>query len=214
MKSFLIIGAGRFGRYLCRKLEAGGSRIMLVDRVESKMSDLLSHVTSAKIGDCTQEDVLKSFGVEDFDACIVCIEENFQNSLEITYLLQSLGAKRVFSLAGTEIQSKFLLRNGADEIIFPDRDMAERLAVRLSDDSVFDYIGITSDCSIFEITVPKQWVGKTIAALEIRSKYHVSVLATKEDDRLDMLISPDYCFTGREHLLVMGKNQDVQKMLR
>lgn len=213
MKSFLVIGAGRFGHYLCRSLEATDSQIMLVDRNEARIHDLLDHVTSARIGDCTHEEVLKSFGVEEFDACIVCVEESFQDSLEITYRLRMLGAKRILSLAGTEIQSDFLLRNGADEVIFPDRDMAERLGVRISDDSVFDYIGLTPDHSIFEITVPKAWVGKTIGALEVRSKYHVSLLATRDGDCLDMLISPDYCFTGREHLIVMGQNKDVQQIL-
>jgi len=213
MKSFLIIGAGRFGHYLCRKLTEHGNQIMLVDRDEEKMHDLLNDVTSARIGDCTHEEVLQTFGVEDFDACIVCIEEHFQNSLEVTWLLHQMGAKKVCSLAATEIQAKFLLRNGADEVIFPDRDMAERLAMRLDNDSIFDYIEITSDHSIFEITVPQDWIGKTIAEVEIRRTYHVSVLAAKRGDRLEMITSPDYRFAGQEHLLVMGKNEDVERML-
>ena len=130
MKSFLIIGMGRFGSHLCRNLAELGNEIMIVDENEELLEPLLPYVTSAKIGDCTKEDVLKSLGVNNFDKCFVCIGTNFQSSLEITSLLKELGAKYVISKATRDVHAKFLLRNGADEIVYPDRDIAEKCAVQ------------------------------------------------------------------------------------
>ena len=127
MKSILIIGLGRFGTHLCQDLAKLDNEIMIVDKDEASLEDLLPLVVSAKIGDCTNEKVLKSLGVGNFDYCFVCIGENFQSSLEITSLLKDLGAKYVVSKANRDIHAKFLLRNGADEVIYPDRDIAEKL---------------------------------------------------------------------------------------
>ena len=134
MKSILIIGLGRFGTHLCMNLSKLDNEIMIVDECEERLEDLLPYVTSAKIGDCTNIKVLESLGVSNFDLCIVCIGNNFQNSLEVTSLLKDLGAKHIVSKANRDIHAKFLLRNGADEVIFPDRDIAEKLAVSLSAD--------------------------------------------------------------------------------
>lgn len=140
MKSFLIIGMGRFGSHLCRNLAKLGNEVMIVDQNEELLEPLLPYVTDAKIGDCTKEEVLKSLGVGNFDKCFVCIGTNFQSSLEITCLLKELGAKYVISKATRDVHAKFLLRNGADKIIYPDRDIAEKCAVQYSSDNVFDYL--------------------------------------------------------------------------
>lgn len=140
MKSILIIGLGRFGSHLCRNLSELDNEIMIVDQDESKLEDLLPYVVDAKIGDCTNEKVLKSLGASNFDLCFVCIGNTFQSSLEITSLLKDLGAKYVVSKANRDIHAKFLLRNGADEVIYPDRDIAEKVAVRFSANQVFDYV--------------------------------------------------------------------------
>ena len=142
MKSILMIGMGRFGSHLCMNLSKLDNEIMIVDACEEKLEDLLPYVTSAKIGNCTNVKVLESLGISNFDLCIVCIGSNFQNSLEITSLLKELGAKRVVSKANRDIHAKFLLKNGADEVIFPDRDIAEKLAVSLSADEIFDFINL------------------------------------------------------------------------
>ena len=149
MKSILIIGMGRFGRHLCRNLAELGNQIMIVDEVEENLQEMLPFVVSAKIGDCTNEAVLKSLGVDNFDLCFVCIGTNFQSSLEITSMVKELGGRRVISKANRDIHAKFLLRNGADEVIYPDRDIAERLAVRYSANHVFDYIELTEEYSIY-----------------------------------------------------------------
>ena len=145
MKSILIIGMGRFGRHLCMNLSTLGNQVMIVDEKEENLEELLPYVVSAKIGDCTNEAVLRSLGISNFDLCFVCIGTNFQSSLEITSLVKELGGRHVVSKANRDIHAKFLLRNGADEVIYPDRDIAEKLAVRYSANHVFDYIELTDE---------------------------------------------------------------------
>ena len=172
MKSILIIGMGRFGHHLCRNLAELGNQIMIVDEVEERLEPMLPYVVSAKIGDCTNEAVLESLGISNFDICFVCIGTNFQSSLEITSMVKEMGAKWVVSKASRDIHAKFLLRNGADEVIYPDRDLAEKMAVRYSANHVFDYIELTDEFSIYEIPPMSQWVGKSIKELSIRNRYN------------------------------------------
>ena len=148
MKTVLIIGIGRFGNHLCRKMAELNNEVMAVDIREEAIEDILPLVTNAQIGDCTNEEVLHSLGVGNFDICFVCIGNNFQSSLEITNLLKEMGAKYVISKANRDIQAKFLLKNGADEVVYPNRDLAEKLAVRCSMDNVFDYIELTEGYTI------------------------------------------------------------------
>lgn len=214
MKSILMIGMGRFGHHLCKNLAELGNEIMVVDEKEEVIEDLLSLVTSAQIGDCTNEEVLKSLGVRNFDLCFVCIGTNFQSSLEITSLLKELGARYVISKANRDIHAKFLLRNGADEVIYPDRDIAEKLAVRYSANHVFDYIELTDEYSIYEIPLIEEWEGRTIGNVNIRAKYHVNVLGTKKDGKLALLPGADYILKSDEHIMVLGKKEDVDRILK
>lgn len=213
MKSFLIIGMGRFGQHLSRNLIRLGNDVMIVDQNEEKLEELLPIVTSAKIGDCTKVDVLKSFGVANFDMCVVCIGTNFQSSLEITSLLKELGANYVISKATRDVQAKFLLRNGADEVIYPERDIAERLAVRVSANHVFDYIEM-GDYGIYEIPPRDEWLGKSIKDVNFRVKYHVSIIGTKENGETNLLPSADHIFKMEEHLMIIGKKKDVDALLK
>lgn len=213
MKSILIIGIGRFGQHLTHKLVELGNDVMIVDKDEERLDELLPIVTSAKIGDCTKEEVLKSFGVGNFDVCVVCIGTNFQSSLEITSMLKELGAKYVISKATRDVHAKFLLRNGADEVIYPDRDIAERLAVKVTANHVFDYIEM-GDYGIYEIPTHKEWIGKSIKEVNFRVKYHVSILGTKENGETNLLPPADYIFRENEHLMVIGKKEDVEFILK
>ena len=172
MKSVLIIGMGRLGHHLCKNLAEMGNEVMIVDRDEESMQDILSVAMMAKVGDCTKEDVLRSLGVGNFDICFVCISSDFQSSLEITSLLKELGAAYVVSKANRDIQAKFLLRNGADEVIYPERDVAERAAIKYGSNKVFDYIEMAEGYSILEIPPMHGWIGKSIGQLAIRSRYH------------------------------------------
>lgn len=214
MKSILVIGMGRFGRHLSRKLMELGNEVMIVDEHEEAISELVGDVTSAQIGDCTREDVLRSLGVTNFDVCFVCVGADFQASLEITALLKDLGARRVISKASRDIHAKFLLRNGADEVIYPERDTAERIAVRASANNVFDYIELTPEFSIYEIPPMEAWLGKTIAQCNVRTKYHISILATKQNGVTSLLPPADHLFVPSEHLMVIGRHEDIQRVLK
>lgn len=214
MKSILIIGMGRFGHHLCNKLLKIGNEVMVVDEKEELLEDVLPVVTSAKIADCTNVDVLKSLGVGNFDICYVCIGTNFQSSLEITSLLKECGAKFVVSKATRDIQAKFLLRNGADQVVYPDRDVAERLAILHSANHVYDYIAVNSEYSIFEIPVAKEWVGKSIKNVNFRARYNVHILGIKVKGKTQMMPHAEHEFDKNEHLMVIGKKEDVDKILK
>ena len=214
MKSILIIGMGRFGKHLCTNLARLGNQIMAVDENEETLEDMLDYVVSAKIGDCTNEAVLRSLGIDNFDICFICIGNNFQSSLEITSMVKELGAKYVVSKANRDIHAKFLLKNGADEVIYPDRDIAEKLAVRYSANHVFDYIELTDEFSIYEIPPLSEWVGRSLKELMLRNVYHISILAIKRPDgRMNMMPGAEYAIRGDDHLMVIGTKGDINGIL-
>lgn len=214
MKSILIIGMGRFGHHLCKNLAELGNQIMIVDEDEEKLQDMLPYVTSAKIGDCTNINVLQSLGIDNFDLCFICIGTNFQSSLEVTSLVKELGGRYVISKATRDIHAKFLLRNGADEVIYPDRDIAEKMAVRYSADHVFDYIELTDEFSIYEIPPLPQWIGKSLKESGIRNRHNISVLGTKKDGKAKLMPPADYVVQADEHLMVIGQKADIDKILK
>lgn len=214
MKSVLIIGLGRFGQHLCKKMTELKNEVMVVDIKAENVEALMPLVTNAQIGDCTNVEVLKSIGIGNFDVCFVCIGTNFQSSLEITSLLKENGAKYVVSKATRDIQAKFLLRNGADEVIYPDRDIAEKVAVRFSANHVYDYIEINNEYSIFEIPVADEWAGKTIREVNFRAKYRVSIMGVKKGDETQFLPMADHVFGEKEHLMVIGRIEDVERLLK
>ena len=213
MKSFLVIGAGTFGHHLCREFAKQKCEVMIVDRNPKPLEDLVNIVTSAKIADCANIETLRSFDIPSFDACFVSVGRNFQYSLEITSLLKELGAKKVFSKADEDIQAKFLLRIGADEVVYPEKDVAKRLSIAESSDSIFDCMPLTADYGIYEITVPKRWVGKTIVKLDVRRSYNLSVLAIKNGSNLRPLPPVDHVFTETEHLMVLGRDEDIRRVI-
>ena len=213
MKSILVIGIGRFGKHLCEGLLKNGNDVMAVDEEEENLEDILSIVTSAKIGDCTREEVLKSFGVSNFDICFVCIGTNFQSSLEVTSLLKDLGAPYVISKATRDIQAKFLLKNGADEVIYPDRDIAKRIAVKVSANHVYDYMEM-GEYSIYEIQPLEEWVGKSIKEVNFRVKYNASILGIKQNGETSLLPDANHIFRREEHLMVIGKKEDIDRILK
>lgn len=212
MKSILIIGLGRFGTYMAKKFTELGNHVMVLDTDEEKVNEILPYVTSAQIGDATKTAVLDGLGIDNFDLCAVCMGENFQGSLEATSLLKEGGAKYVLSRASTEIQAKFLMRNGADEVIFPEKQTAERLAVRYSANNVFDYIQLTPEYAIYEIPTPPSWAGKTIRDKGVRAKYNVNILGTKRAGTLVPNPPPDYVFAASERIIVMCRKDDIEKL--
>lgn len=213
MKTMLVIGIGRFGKHLATRLSELGNEVMIVDKRDDRIEELLSVVTRAQIGDCTDEKLLRSLGVGNFDVCFVCIGDSFQASLEITSLLKDLGAKHVVSKADRAIHEKFLLRNGADEVIHPERDMALRAARKYSAHNVFDYIELTRDFSIYEIAVPESWIGKSIKQMNVRSKYNINIIAVKCDGEAFPVTSAEYVFSQNEHLIIAGNTKDGARLL-
>ncbi len=211
-RSFLVIGLGSFGRHLCGCLARQGSEVMAVDRDAAKVEQILPQVTSGKIGDCTDPEVLRSFGIPDLDACFVCIEDDLENSLIVTDLVHELGAKRLFSLAGRDMQEKFLLRCGADRVVFPEKDIAYRIAMAECCDTIFDFVALAGDYGIFEIAPPAAWYGKTMLQLDLRARYRINVLAARREKQIWPTLSPDYVFSADEHVLVMGHADDIRRL--
>lgn len=211
MKSILLIGVGRFGRHIVRKLNAMNHQVMAVDQNEDRIQAVLPSVTNAQIGDSTNEEFLSSLGISNFDACIVTIGDDFQNSLETVYLLKELGARKVIARASREIQEKFLLRNGADEIVYPEKQMAAWTAIRCASDHVLDYIELDDDYSIYELAIPKEWCGKTILELDIRKKYNINILGIREYGKLNMNITPNTILNSSKSMLVLGNEKIIEK---
>lgn len=214
MKSILIIGLGRFGKHMAQKFSEQGNDILAVDTDEDRVNAVLPFVTDAQIGDATNEMFVESLGVANFDLCVVAIGDNFQSSLETTSLLKDMGARFVLSRASRDVHAKFLLRNGADEVVYTEKETAERLAVKYGNDSVFDYIEINEDYSIYEIGVPDSWVGKSILDKKVRTKYNISILATKRGKEIYPLPHPDHVFSETESLMILGRNEDVKRLIK
>lgn len=210
-KSILLVGLGRFGRHIATKLNELGHEIMAVDHDEEKVNDVMPFVTNGQIGDSTNEAFLQSLGIDNYDVCIVTIGGDFQGSLETTCLLKELGAKKVVSRAERDGQAKFLLRNGADEIVYPEKQLASWMAIRYSSDHILDYIELGETCSIFEVSVPKSWIGRSILQIDIRKKFNINIIAIKENGKINGTITPDIILTENKTLLVLGEYKDLQK---
>ena len=211
MKSILLIGLGRFGRHIAIKLDELNHQVMAVDNNESRVEAVLPYVRNAQIGDATNEDFIRSLGVRNFDVCIVAIGDNFQSSLETTSLLKELGAKMVVSRAARDVHAKFLLRNGADEVVYPEKQLASWTAIRYSADHIFDYVELDEEHGIFEISIPDAWIGKTVGELDIRKEYNVNIMALRCNGALDMNISSETPLGDDQTMLVLGNIKNIQK---
>ena len=211
MKSILLIGIGRFGKHIAMDLHKLNHQVMVVDDNEERINELLPYVTNAQIGDSTSRDFLESLGVRNFDVCFVAIGKDFQSSLETTSTLKELGAKLVVSRAASAVHAKFLLRNGADEVIYPEKQVAKWAAIRYSADHILDYIELDESHAIFEVSVPKAWVGKSILQLDVRRKYNINIMGIKQGGRMNVSVSPDTLLTEDITLLVLGEYKALQK---
>ncbi|SDX75190.1 trk system potassium uptake protein TrkA [Ruminococcaceae bacterium YAD3003] len=213
MKSVLVIGIGRFGYHLIDQLNKAGDEIMAVDSSEERINPVLGMVTSSLIGDATDENFIKSLGVSNFDVCFVAIGDKFQSSLETTSLLKENGAKYVVARASRSVQEKFLLRNGADSVVFPERQLAEWSAIRYCSATVIDYLEYPGDYSIFEVKVPKAWIGKSLVDLGIRNKLHLNILSIRRDGNPILEFPADMVFMEGDTVTVFGADKDLKKHL-
>lgn len=212
MKSILVIGMGRFGRQFAKRMQEYGNDVMIIDKDAELIDELAPQFTDAHIGDCSNEAVLTSLGINNFDICFVTIGEDFQASLEITSMLKEHGAAHVVSKARTARQANLLSKIGADEVVCPERDIADKLAVRYNADNIFDYIQLTPEYSIYEIPCCEKWVNKTVAEVDVRNKYNVNIIAVERDNALQVAPGADYVFKSPDRLVVLGKAADVLKL--
>ena len=188
-----------------------GHQIMAVDISEERINEVLPYVTTAQIGDSTNADFLRSLGIGNYDVCFVTISGSFQNSLETTSLLKELGAKCVVSRAERDVQAKSLLRNGADQVVYPEKQLAQWAAIRYTADHIFDYIEIDKQHAIFEVPIPKNWLGKSIGELNIRKLYGINILGVKSHDETNVTVTPDIVLTDDVTILVIGEYKALKK---
>ena len=215
MKNVLLIGLGRFGRYTASKLYELGHQVMAVDKDEERVSKVLNYVTNAVIGDGTDKDFIASLGVPNYDLCIVAIGDDFLSSLETTSLLKDYGAKKVVSRATMASQEKFLLRNGADYVVFPERQLGTWTAIRYSSDNIENFFELMDGYAVFEVRVPDSWDGRKIGELDVRKKYGVNILGIRRpQEKIDMNIAYDTVLRAGQTMLILGKQDDMQKILK
>ena len=211
MKSVLLIGLGRFGKHIAMNLNELNHQVMAIDKKEERVDEVLPFVTNAQIGDTTNSDFLESLGVNNYDICIVAIGKDFQSSLETTYLLKELGAKLVVARASSGRQAKFLSRNGADEVVYPEKQIANWAAIRYGADHILDFIEIDDNYAIFEVTTPENWIGKSIGQIDIRKKFGINIMAIKETGKLNLTVTPETVLDKGITMLVLGELKNIQR---
>lgn len=214
MKSVLLIGLGRFGKQLAIQLNELGQDVMGIDHNEDRVNEAIDIVTDAQIGDSTNEDFLRSLGVRSFDICYVTISNDFQSSLETTCLLKEMGAKFIVSRAERDGQEKFLLRNGADRVVYPEKQVARWAAIRYSSLQILDYIELDEKHSLYEVSVPESWVGKSVIQLDVRRKYDLNIIAVKKDGDMNFVVTPDTTLTEGSSLMILGEYKSIQKCFK
>ena len=214
MKSILLIGLGRFGRHIAEKLHDMQHDVLAVDHDEDRVNRILPLVTNALIADSTNADFLQSLDLPSFDVCIVAIGDDFQSSLETTSLLKEFGARYVVARASRDMHEKFLLRNGADETVYPERQLALWTAIRCGSNHILDYFPLSDEYAIYEVAVPAAWEGKSIGELDVRRRHHLNILGIKAADRIDLNISAQTILTANAAVLVAGKQEDVAHVFR
>ncbi len=214
MKSILLIGINNFGNLIARELYNLGHQVLAVDRDEERINNILPFVTDAQIGDSTNENFLRSLGINSFDVCIVTISSDFQSSLETTSLLKELGGAYVVARANRDVQAKFLLRNGADEVINPEKQVAEWAAIRLASNHILDYISLDNNHAFYKVSVPNEWLGKSIGRIDIRRRYGINIIAVRQKGKINLYVTPDMILNTSMTLLVLGERKSIQKCFR
>lgn len=213
MRTILVIGLGRFGSALCKALENEDVDVMAIDQNEPRVNKIAPFVTAAQIGDCTDPIVVDDLDVKHFDVCFVCTSESLENSLVITMLLKERGASKVVTKVNQDVHAALLLRNGADDVIYPERDMAVRTAMRFSAKKAYDYVELNNNFGIFEVETPTKWIGKTIKQVGVRKNYRVNLIAYKFQEKIVGLDREEYSFNENDHLIIAGNRENFKKLI-
>ena len=214
MKNVLLIGLGRFGRHMAQKMADMNHQILVIDKDEHKVQEAMNYVTNAEIGDATDPALIASLGVKDFDLCVVTMSHDLQASLEITALLKENGAPFVLVRVSRDTHAHFLLACGADEIIYPEKQMADWAAVRYTGDHVYDYTRLSPDYAIYETEIPDSWIGHTVVDLGVRQRYRLNILALRRNGNVDPMFGPSTVLQAGDRVILLGSDKDVQKFLR
>lgn len=216
MKSYIIIGIGRFGYNLAVTLNRIGNEVLVIDKDEEAIQKISDDVTHCVVGDAEDESVLKSIGVRNFDCAIVSFSSDIQSSVLITLMLKELGVPFVVAKAKSEIHKRVLEKVGADKIVFPERDMGVKFAQSLSSANIMDYIEVSDAYSIMETKMPEKWVGKSLKSLDIRNKYSINVLAIKDGKTgtIDISPNPDDLMQEGDIAIVIGNTDDLNRALK
>jgi len=211
MRTVLIIGMGEFGKHLAYRLLKLKVNVCIIDQSKELINVLSEDFENAYVADCTQSTVLRDLGVQSFDTCVVAVGSDFQASLEITSQLKELGAKYIIAKASSDLQSKFLIMAGANEAVYPEKDIASKVAIKCNADNLLDVFEISDQYSVIEIPVLDEWVGKQLKDSNIRMKYNLNVLAIKSGNKI---IVPDayYVFKASDNIFAFGKNSTVKKL--
>ena len=214
MKSILLIGINNLGTMIAKQLYDLGHQVLAVDRNEDRINAILPIVTDAQIGDSTNEAFLRSLGINNFDVCIVTIGSDFQSSLVTTSLLKELGGKLVVSRADREVQEKLLLRNGADEVINPEKQLAKWAAIRYGSNHILDYISLDNDHAIYAVAVPREWIGKSVGQIDIRKRFGINIIAVTQNGRMNLAVTSETILNENVTMLVLGDRRSMQKCFK
>ncbi len=214
MKSFVVLGMGRFGQSIAKTLYELGHEVLVIDSDEEIIQDMTEYVTHAVIGDATDEDVLKSLGVRNFDVAVVAIGGDIQSSILVTLILKEMQVKYVLAKARSEIHARVLQKMGADRVVFPERDMGTRVAHNLVSTNILDYIELSPEYSIVEIVSPKAWVGKSLIDLNVRVTYGINIMAIKNNLKINISPKADDIIKPNDYIVIIGSNEDINRMTR
>ena len=211
-KQYAVIGMGRFGSSVATTLYKEGNEVLAIDKNKDNIDDHKNEVTYAVIGDSTEEEILKELGIRNFDIVIVAIGDDLQSSILTVLLLKEMGVKKVIAKALNKNHAQLLYKIGADKVVFPERDMGERLAHQLmASPNVLNFIELADDYSIEEIKLPTSMNGKSLKELDLRAKYNVIVIAIKELKEINIAPDPDEKLEQNDILIVVGENKDLER---
>ena len=212
MKNYVVIGCGRFGSSVAKTLYSLGHEVLAIDKNEEKVQNIAEQVTHAVEADCTDENVLRSLGIRNFDVAVISIGSDIQSSIMATLIAKELGVHYVLCKAQNELQAKVLYKIGADRVVFPERDMGIRVAHNLVSQNVLEYIELDPHYSIAEIVAPSKWIGKTIGQLDLRANYGITVMAVKQGININISPEADDVLKAGDILVVIGKNEQINKV--
>ena len=214
MKTFVVIGLGRFGSAIALELCELGHEVLAIDSIEENVLAVAEHVTHAVTGDARDPNVLRALGVRNYDCAVVAVGDDVGNSALITLNLKEMGVKKVIAKAQSHVHRKVLEKIGADKVVFPEHEMGVKLAQGLSSSNVINFIELSEDFGIVELSTPRSWLGKTIRELDVRAEYKVNIIAVRRGQSGELTVAPggDYVLDAKDCVVTLGRNEDINRL--